>query len=132
MLPDPALTYNERTGAYRILLVNGDPVESDDLAYACLSMLCEDPGWFMEETPREGNLVEALSLTTARGTRSETKAAMEQRLRHLVDEGVLVDAYCDSVQTVDLESGGRGIVFSAKVQRPGQSPQAIQVQLRGT
>jgi hypothetical protein len=131
MLADPALVYNPKTGNYAIRLVNGDPVEDDSLAYACLSMLCEDP-WLMADTPREGNLVESLSSTTTRGTRSATKAAVELRLRHLVDEDVLIDAVCDSVDQVDLDSGGRGIAFSAKIQRPGQSPRAIQVQLRGT
>lgn len=130
MLSDPLLEYNPKTGNHRLVLVNGDPVESDDCGYACLSMLCEDPGWLMEETPREGNLVQALAETNRR-TRSETKAGVEQRLRHLVDERVLIDATCDSVDVVDLETGGRGVRFSALIQKPGQSPQPLQVQLRG-
>jgi hypothetical protein len=125
------MDYNERTGAYRIRLVNGDPVETDDCTYAVLSMLCEDPGWLMEETPREGNLVQALAETTVR-TRGDTKAAVEQRLRHLIDDGVLVDARCTDVSTYDMESGGREIDFAATIQKPGQSPRAVQAQLRGT
>lgn len=131
MLSDPQLVYNERTGCYRIVLVNGDPVESDDLTCAVLSMLCEDPGGLYEETPREGNLVEALAETTRR-TRGDTKAAVDARLRHLIDDGVLVDARCGDVETYDMESGGRTIAFAATVQRPGASPRSVQGQLRGT
>lgn len=131
MLSDPLLSYNEATGCHRIVLVNGDPVEADDCGYACLSMLCEDPGWVMEEVPREGNLVEALSETTRR-TRGDCKAAVEQRLRHLIDEQVLIDARCTDIDVYDVESGGRGIAFGATIQKPGQSPRSIQGALRGT
>lgn len=131
MLSDPKLEYSEKTGCHRIVLVNGDPVETDDCEYAVLSMLCEDPGGLFEETPREGNLVEALAETTRR-TRADTKAAVDARLRHLIDDGVLVDARCGDVDTYDLESGGRGISFGATIQKPGESPRSVQGQLRGT
>lgn len=131
MLSDPAMDYNPATGQHRIRLVNGDPVESDDLGYAVLTMLSEDPGWLMEETPRKGNLVVALAETTTR-TRAECKGAVEDRLQPLIDDGVLVDARCTDVETFDLETGGRGIDFAATIQRPGQSPRSIQSQLVGT
>lgn len=131
MLSDPLMEPNPKTGCHRIVLVNGDPVEADDCAYACLSMLHEDPGWVMEEVPREGNLVEALSETTTR-TRGDCKAAVEQRLRHLIDEQVLIDARCTDVDVFDVESGGRGVDFAATIQQPGKSPRSIQGALRGT
>lgn len=131
MLSDPLLEQNPKTGQHRIVLVNGDPVETDDCLYASLSMLCEDPGWMMEETPREGNLVQALAETTLR-TRSDTKGAVEQRLRHLIDDGVLVDARCTDIDVEDIETGGRSIDFVALIQKPGESPKSVQSQLRGT
>jgi hypothetical protein len=131
VLKNPDMSYNERTGAYRIRLVNGNPVPVEDCAYQVLSMLTEDPGGIYEETPRPGNLVEALAETTRR-TRGDTKAAVDVRLRPLVDDGLLIDARCQDVDVVDLETGGRGIAFSATIQKPGQSPGAVQVQLRGT
>lgn len=131
MLKNPAMDYNERTGAYRIRLVNGNPVPVEDCAYQVLSMLSEDPGNIYEETPRKGNLVEALAETTRR-TRGDTKAAVDERLRPLVDDGLLIDARCEDVDVIDLETGGRGITFGASIQKPGQSPSAVQVQLRGT
>lgn len=131
MLSDPLLQYDASTGCHEIVLVNGDPVESDDMAYACLSVLLEDP-WLMDEVGRIGNILDALAETTTRTTPSQTRAAINDRLGLLVKTGDLVSATASQVDLKDLLSGGRGILAEAQIVKPGAKPVPLPLRLRGT
>ena len=94
-MADPQIDFNATTGRHSIRLVNGDPVMDDSPAYEILTMLTEDPGWLMEETPRRGNLLREFE-TTTRSTPSIMKASLEDRCEPLKPD-VLTDAECTSV-----------------------------------
>lgn len=113
---DPQMEFNPATGKHRMVLVNGDLVPTDAPDYEILTMLTEDPGWFMEETPRRGSLVREFEITT-RLTPSQMKASLEDRCDPLKPD-VLTDAECVSVtQPADGQ-----LAFQLRYTQPGKPP----------
>lgn len=113
---DVQIGYQPSTGRQRIVLRDGEPVPDTSLAHEMVSLLCESPGWPMEETPRRGNLARVFQEFT-RGTPSRFKAQAEERLQPLVLEELLSDVECDSV-VLDEERGA--LSFSILPTRPGE------------
>jgi len=110
------MDFDATTGRHRIRLVDGDPVLSDLPDYEILTMLTEDPGWYMEETPRRGSLLREFENTT-RLTPSQMKASLVDRCDPLKPD-VLVDAECVSVtQPADGQ-----LAFRLQYTQPGKPP----------
>lgn len=122
---DVTIKYQPSSGRQRVVLKDGEPVPDDSLAHEMVSLLCESPGWAMEETPRKGNLARAFQEYTS-GTPSRFKAAVEDRLQPLIDEQLLEDVECDSV---DLETEDGSLAFTVLPTRRGQPTDVEPVEL---
>jgi len=118
-LANPQMELNTLTARQRIVLVNGNPVEDTSPAYQILSMLSEDPGWSMEETPREGSLLAEFA-ETGQNTATQFVAAVERRCDPLLNEQVLTSATCTSVRQ-ELTRDGSKISFALQYKTPGDS-----------
>ena len=122
---DVTLQYNPETGRQRIVLENGEPVPDEQHGHELLSMFYEDPGWPMEETPRQGNIGRQFQEHTS-GTRSRFKSEAERRAQPLISDGLLTDAECDSV---DIDTRQGILTFDMLVQRTGREPESVVVEL---
>lgn len=121
-LANPQTELNPLTARHRIVLVNGNPVEDTSPAYQILSMLSEDPGWVMEETPREGSLLAEFAETSPSPATTTTQfvAAVERRCEPLINERVVTSATCTSVRQ-ELTPDGSQIRFALQYKTPGNS-----------
>ena len=121
-LANPKLELNLSTARQRIVLVNGNPVEDTSPAYQIGSMLSESPGWIMEETPREGSLLDEFAETSSSSATTATQfvAAVERRCEPLIQERVLTSAKCTSVRQ-QITSDGSVITFGLLYKTPGNS-----------
>lgn len=119
MKANPVTDLNLMTARHRIRLVNGNPVEDSSPAYQILSMLSEDPGWAMEETPREGSLLSEFE-ETGQNTVTQFVAAVERRCEPLIAEQVIVSATCSNVRQV-LTRDGSAFYFDLTYKTPGST-----------
>ena len=125
-LANPKLELNLSTARQRIVLVNGNPVEDTSPAYQIGSMLSESPGWIMEETPREGSLLDEFAETSSSSATTATQfvAAVERRCEPLIQERVLTSAKCTSVRQ-QITSDGSVITFGLLYKTPGNSDEQM-------
>lgn len=107
---------NPATGAYRLVMKDGNPVMVDSLQNAILELLSEDP-WAVQETPRSGNLQARFPEQTA-GYRDAFAAAVEDALQPLLDQRRATAVRCTEVRTE-----GSATLFVAEVDRPGKGPE---------
>lgn len=124
-MANPLMELNVATGHYRTVLRDGNPVEDDSPIYELLSLLYEAAGWAMEETPREGSLLDEFPESNA-NTPSQFKDAVERRCQPLLDNGTLVSAACTSVREV-VERAGSAIFFNLLYKQPGQRERTAQL-----
>jgi hypothetical protein len=125
-LANPKLELNLSTARQRIVLVNGNPVEDTSPAYQIGSMLSESPGWIMEETPREGSLLDEFAETSSSSATTATQfvAAVERRCEPLIQERVLTSVKCTSVRQ-QITSDGSVITFGLLYKTPGNSDEQV-------
>ncbi len=125
-LANPKLELNTATARQRIVLVNGNPVEDTSPAYEILSMLSEDAGWVMEETPREGSLLDEFSETRSNSATTATQfvAAVERRCEPMIQERVMTSAKCTNVQQT-ITPDGSVITFGLLYKTPGNSDEQV-------
>jgi hypothetical protein len=118
---------NVATAHHRIVLRNGNPVEDGSPSYQLLSMLTEDSGWPMEETPRQGSLVAEFA-ETGQDTPTQFKAAVERRAQPLIEDRTIVSAECTSVRQ-DVRRDGSAIFFNLLYKQSGQPEQTAEIEL---
>jgi hypothetical protein len=125
-LANPRLELNTATARQRIVLVNGNPVEDLTPAYQIGSMLSESPGWVMEETPREGALLDEFSETSSNSATTATQfvAAVERRCEPMIQERVMTSAKCTNVQQT-ITPDGSVITFGLLYKTPGNSDEQV-------
>jgi len=124
---DPVTKLNLMSGRHRIELRNGDPVLDESPAYEILSMLYEDPGWPMEETPREGNLKREFE-ETGQDTASQFKAAVERRCEPIINDRKITSAECTAVQQV-IRTDGSAIFFNLLYESPGEPAREAPIEI---
>lgn len=115
---DPTMSLNTRTGRYRIVLENGEPIFSDRPDYPALSMLFEDPGWPMEQTQRRGSILKEFPESTS-NTPTLFKSAVESRLDPLVQSQDIVFARCTDIKLL-RRPDGTAITGNIEYQQPGR------------
>ncbi len=125
-LANPKLELNTATARQRIVLVNGNPVEDLTPAYQIGSMLSESPGWIMEETPREGALLDEFAETSSNSATTATQfvAAVERRCEPMIQERVMTSARCTNVQQT-ITPDGSVITFGLLYKTPGNSDEQV-------
>lgn len=122
-MADVTVQYNPKTGRQRVQLQNGEPIPDETRTHEIISLLCEDPGWPMEETPRAGNIGRVYQEATS-GTPSRFKADVEERMQPLVAEGALTSAECE---TPTFEDGA--LSFTLRTERPGADPEPLNLEI---
>ena len=126
-MADPLTELNLQSGRHRIVLRDGDPVPDDSPSYEILSMLYEDPGWPMEETPRQGNLKSEFD-ETGQDTATQFKAAVERRCEPIIDDRIIVSAECTSVRQV-VDTQGSKIFFNLLYKTPGEPTREAPIEI---
>jgi hypothetical protein len=124
---DPEMALNTVTGRYRIVLRDGEPSMSDRPDYPILSMLFEDAGWPMEETPREGSLRKEFP-ESGINTPTLFKAAVERRLLPILDSGDIVAGECTDVRVLRRQDG-TAIASNIQYQQPGRPEESPRIEV---
>lgn len=125
---NPLMELNIETAQHRIVLVNGNPVEDTSPDYGILSMMSEGPGWFMEETPREGSLLEEFR-EVGLDTPTQFKNAVERRCEPFLRSGAITSAECTSVRQ-EIRGDGSAIFFTLQYTQPGEPERPLATAIR--